>query len=115
MIMKIKKRKFKILLILLFILFVYHEFYDTNHISGGDLLEESFSPNKQYILKAYRIDGGALSADSVRVELINDGNVKNIYFNYPENNVKITWLNETTVEINGKQLNILKDKYDWRK
>lgn len=115
MIMKIKKRKFKILLILLFTLFVYHEFYDTNHISGGDLLEESFSPNKQYILKAYRIDGGALSANSVRVELINNGSVKNIYFNYPENNVKITWLDETTVEINGKQLNILKDKYDWRK
>ncbi len=121
MIKKIKKSRIKILLFLfIFSVFflIYTLFYDINNISGGKFLNEVSSPNSDYALKAYLIDGGPLSSDSIRVELVynkNKSKVKNIYFNYPENSVTMKWLDNFNVEINGKQLNINKETYDWRK
>lgn len=95
---------------------VYNRFYNINNIGDGEFIYETLSPTQQYILKAYRINGGSLSADSIRVELIDkkNGTTKNIYFNYPEKDITIKWVDEYHVEINGHSLNILKDKYDWR-
>lgn len=121
MIKKIKKSRIKILLFLfIFSVFflIYTLFYDINNISGGKFLNEVSSSNGDYALKAYLIDGGPLSSDSMRVELVynkNKSKVKNIYFNYPENSVTMKWLDNFNVEINGKQLNINKETYDWRK
>ncbi len=120
MITKIKEKGYKILLLFLALfifLFIYKFFYDTQNIAEGELLEEIPSYNNNYTLKSFLINGGSLSADAVRVEIINNNNGKqrNIYFNYPENSVEIKWVDEETVEINGIILNIFRDTYDWRK
>ncbi len=50
---------------------------------------------------------------SIRVEVVNikTGKKKNIYYRYHDCEVNMKWLNDYIVEINGVQLNILKDYY----
>lgn len=120
MIMSFKKHFIKILLIVLVLIIgiiIYHNFYNINNIATGCFREEIISPNGDYILKSYFVDGGSLSGDAMRVELveISTKKTRNIYFNYPENKVEMKWLDDETVKINEVELNILKDTYDWRK
>lgn len=39
---------------------------------------------------------------------------KNIYWEYHCENAEIEWIDDTTVEINGKHLKVITDSYDWR-
>ena len=70
--------------------------------------------NKQYKINFYLRDG-ALSADSVRGELVDGSKTKNIYRQYRESDADVVWLSENEVEINGIRLDVTCDVYDWRR
>lgn len=76
----------------------------------------SQSPDGKYNLEAYRTEPGATVDFSIRVYII-DGNKKNmIYDAYHEYDAKIVWIDNSTVSINGKTLDISRgEKYDWRR
>lgn len=79
-------------------------------------LYSSESPDGKYNLEAYRTEPGATVDYSVRVYMIN-GNQKEIIYNaYHESEAKIDWVDNTTVSINGKTLDMSSgETYDWRK
>lgn len=114
--------KSKILIIIVTIIsiviiyLIYNFFYSLNSLPKGDLLESIKSPTNEYVINSYLVRN-SLSADAIRVELINNKTLKrkNIYWWYPESTADIKWINEDIVEINGHTLNIYKDRYDWRK
>lgn len=76
----------------------------------------SESPDDKFNLEAYRTEPGATVDYSVRVYMIN-GNQKEIIYNaYHESEAKIDWVDNTTVSINGKTLDMSSgETYDWRK
>lgn len=45
---------------------------------------------------------------------LNKKETRTIYWNYHCEDFNATWIDNKTVKINGKKLNIFKDKYDWR-
>lgn len=108
-----------LLLVIVIIAIVYYQMeYNINNIPSGEFQEELISPNQQYALKSYIIDGGSsINGDATRVELIdyNTGKKYNIYYNYPEYNVEMKWINDKVVEINGKRLNVFKDTFYWKR
>ena len=112
--------KISLVISLLFIGFaaygVYWAFFDMNRLPTGEYLTEETSPDGTYTLKTY-ISVTSLSSNAVRGELVynkRNGKTKNIYWNYPESNAKIEWLDQRTVVINGHTLEIPSGKYDWR-
>ena len=44
----------------------------------------------------------------------NTGKEKNIYWQYRCTEANIVWLDEDTVQINGIELNVKRDTYDYR-
>jgi len=76
----------------------------------------SESPDGKFNLEAFRTEPGATVDYSVRVYMIN-GNQKEIIYNaYHESEAKIDWVDNTTVSINGKTLDMSSgETYDWRK
>ncbi len=80
------------------------------------LIAQSVSPNNKYKLEAYKTQPGATVDFSIKVYIINNGNKTMIYNAYHEYNVDIKWIDNTRVNINGKQLDLSKNEvYDWRK
>ena len=78
-------------------------------------LMASQSPDSKYNLEAYRTEPGATVDFSIRVYLIIDNRKCIIYDEYHEYEAKINWIDNTTVSINGKTLDISQgEKYDWR-
>ncbi|TXK83964.1 DUF5412 domain-containing protein [Paenibacillus sp. N3.4] len=122
-IQRTKKNVFKFLLSigLLFIGLIgygiYWAFFDMNRLPTGDLIGQSTSPNGKYTINAYLSSGGATTDFSVRAELIfnkNSKKKKNIYWNYREENAYIVWIDNDTVRINGHDLKLPNEKYDFR-
>lgn len=96
---------------------VYWAFFDMNRLPTGDFLTEETSPDGAYTIKAYVTNGGATTSYAVRAELVfNNRNKKpkNIYWNYREEIAEIKWVNNDTVVINGYELNVLTEKFDFR-
>lgn len=84
----------------------------------GEFLTENISPNGKYTLKAYVTNGGATTSYSVRGELVfneKKNKTKNIYWDYREERAEIAWRDNQTVVINGHELDVRKDKYDYRR
>ena len=78
-------------------------------------LMASQSPGGKYNLEAYRTEPGATVDFSIRVYLTTDDRKSIIYDAYHEYEAKIVWIDNTTVSINGKTLDISQgEKYDWR-
>ncbi|WP_158231808.1 DUF5412 domain-containing protein [Sporosarcina sp. P19] len=97
---------------------VYWAFYDMSRLPTGEFLTEEISPDGKYTVKAYVANGGATVPYAIRGELVfNQGNnkTKNIYWNYKEDTVIITWTDNDTVIINGHSLNVPKDHFNFRK
>lgn len=96
----------------------YHFFFDTQRIEPQSLISQTYSPNGEYNISAYRNDGGATTDYAVLCVLYknNDVNpIRNIYWNYPCDKAEIEWVDNDTVIINGVVIdNVFKDKYDWR-
>lgn len=79
------------------------------------LLATSTSPNRQHTLIAYQKNPGATVDYSVLVYLQQNDRDRLIYNAYHESEVKITWICNDIVSINGKKLDIsTNETYDWR-
>ena len=77
-------------------------------------LMTSQSPDGKYNLEAYRTAPGATVDFSIKVYLTIDDKKSIIYDAYHEYEVEIVWINNATVSINGKTLDISQgEKYDW--
>ena len=81
----------------------------------GELKKTVSSPDGKYKLKLYLCNGGATVDYAVRGEIVNESKEKwTIYWNYHCEDFDASWKDDKTVVINGKKLNIFKDRYDWR-
>ncbi len=82
----------------------------------GDFLIESYSPDSNYVIKAYLCNGGATVDFAVRAELIDliNDDSKNIYWDYRISTAEILWNSSKIVVINGHEIKIPEGKYDWR-
>lgn len=86
-------------------------------VTGGELVNSTPSPNKDYVIHTFFRDGGVETAHSVRCELVNlqTKESKNIYFNYPDFNPFVEWLDHDVVKIGNRTLNVADgETYDWR-
>lgn len=92
-------------------------FFDIQRINGQEYLTESTSPNGTYTVTAYLNNSGATTSYSVLVTLNNNntGKTKNIYWKSHCEKADIEWLNDETIKINGIQLNIENEVYDYRR
>ncbi|MBV1757797.1 MAG: DUF5412 domain-containing protein [Dethiosulfatibacter sp.] len=97
---------------------VYWSFFDLARLPIGELISEKISPDGVYTVKAYLTNGGATVAYAIRGELnFNTANrkPKNIYWNYREEDATIEWMDENTVIINGIELDVPNEKFDFRR
>ena len=94
----------------------YWAFYDIQRLEGQEVIQEVSSPNGTYTITAYLNNGGATTDYAVLCSVKNNssGKEKNIYWQYHCTKANILWLNEDTVQINGIELNVKKDTYDYR-
>ena len=115
-------KKFLKVIILVFIFIVIGvytvnwAFFDIQRIDGQELLNEVVSPDGKYTVSAYLNNGGATTDYAVLCSVRNNKTEKekNIYWNYHCTEAEIEWNDEDTVIINGIELNVTKDTYDYR-
>ena len=106
-----------LLLVLLFWIYVIPVLNIGNSQTNNPetFLMASQSPDGKYNLEAYRTEPGATVDFSIRVYVIRDNKKSIIYDAYHEYEANIVWIDNTTVSINGKTLDISQgEKYDWR-
>ncbi|MBF8984581.1 hypothetical protein IZY60_13625 [Lutibacter sp. B2] len=117
------KKKILIIIIIAVLAYGVHwlfSVFDTSidSLPKGDLISEVQSPNATYTIKAYISSGGSTTANAIRGEL-NFNNTrnkpKNIYWNYREDKAVIKWVDNDTVIINGHELDVLDERFDFRK
>ena len=110
-----------IIFIILFIAIGFYAvnwaFFDIQRIDGQELLNEAVSPDGKYTVSAYLNNGGATTDYAVLCSVRNNDTdkEKNIYWNYHCSEAVIEWISEDTVIINGIELNVTTDTYDYRK
>ncbi len=82
----------------------------------GEFMKTSVSPDGEYRVNAYLCNGGATVDYAVRceAETVSTGEKRNIYWEYHCEEAKIAWVDERTVVINGIELDVVEDSYDWR-
>ena len=105
-------------IIIILLLVINHFFFSMSKLPEGEFLTEAKSPNGEYTVRAYVSRSGATVADAVRGEVIyhqKKDKKKNIYWGYRESTAEIVWIDEHTVSINGVELDVRKDVYDFRK
>ena len=91
-------------------------FYDIERVSKDELLIESTSPNGSYTINLYKSKNGATVQDGIIGELVfneKDKKSKNIYWDMEER-AAVEWIDDRLVEINGHQLKVPNDKFDYR-
>jgi len=114
-----KKILITVIVVIAFLTYGVHWiFFDMSRLPEGELTSEVVSPNGTYTVKAYTSSGGATTDFAIRGELnynIVNRKPKNIYWNYREDKAVIEWIDDNTVIINGHKLNVLYDKYDFRR
>ncbi|MEN1937503.1 DUF5412 domain-containing protein [Paenibacillus sp. 102] len=119
---QIKRIKRKVALVLLIALvmiigFGYWKFFSLQGVPKGELIRTVKSPDGKHVIKTYFHNAGSLSADAVRGELVNlsSNSVQNVYWNYPDTNPYIEWIDKDRVRIGDQTLDISKkETYDWR-
>lgn len=115
------KRKIVISILIIIVILsygVYWAFFDMSRLPKGELISEVQSPKGTYTIKTYLINGGATTSYAIRGELnFNTVNKKpkNIYWNYREDKAIIKWGDDDTVIINGYELNIPTERFDFRR
>ena len=94
----------------------YWAFYDIQRLDGQNVIEEVSSHNGTYTITAYLNNGGATTDYAVLCSVKNNstGEEKKIYWQYHCSKADIIWLDEDTVQINGVELNVKRDTYDYR-
>ena len=96
---------------------IYWLFFDWSRFKD-ELIAQSTSPDGTYTINAYLSNGGATLYNSVLGELVfNEKNEKpkKIYWEYKIDYAIIEWLDDDTVVINGVQLELPKETYDYRR
>ncbi|EEM14779.1 MULTISPECIES: DUF5412 domain-containing protein [Bacillus] len=119
---QIKKTKRKVALVLFIALvmiigFGYWKFFSLQGVPKGELIRTVKSPDGKHAIKTYFHNAGSLSADAVRGELVNlsSNSAKNVYWNYPDTDPHIEWIDKDRVRIGDRALDISKkETYDWR-
>lgn len=96
---------------------VYWAFYDIQRIKGQQYITGLTSPDGTYTVSAYLNNGGATTSYSVLGVLKNNINnkSKNIYWQYRCDNAEIEWISNDTIKINGIQLQVEDEVYDYRR
>jgi len=96
---------------------IYWAFFDIQRFQGQNYLCESTSPNGQYTVTGYLNNGGATVDFAVLGVLKNNNNgkEKNIYWQYHCEKVKLEWVDNKTIKINGRELNVENEIYDYRR
>ena len=118
----LKKRLIKVGIIFLILMSsltgcIYYKFFSLQGVPKGELIRKVESPNGEYVVKTYFHYGGSLSLDAARGELINvqTNRKRNIYWNYPDADPYIVWIDNDTIKIGNQTLNVNKgETYDWR-
>lgn len=105
-----------IVIVAVFIYAVYWAFFDIQRLKGEELLEEISSPDGNYTVSVYLNNGGATTDYAVLCSARNNETEKerNIYWQYHCTKANVEWLDEKTVDINGVELDVEKDSYDYR-
>lgn len=115
MIQKTKIILLFVLFLLISIFIIVDIYVDKNllFLPEGEKILSKKSPNNKYTLNIYLIDGGSMSTNALRGEIVKENKKYNIYWCYDdcEFDVKAEWLDDVNVEINDLRLNINKDKY----
>jgi hypothetical protein len=95
---------------------IFRLFISMDYLPKGDLMESFESPDRTYVVNMYLTNCGATCAYAVRGELIDSARStkRNIYFKYKEQRAEVTWLDADTVVINGIELDVPHERYDWR-
>jgi len=96
---------------------IYWAFFDIQRIDGQEVITVSESPDSSYTVTAYLNNGGATTDYAVLCAVKNNktGKERNIYWNYHCSAAVIQWLDDKTVSINGIELDVTKDLYDYRR
>ena len=96
---------------------IYWAFFDMQRLDGQEVITVSDSPDSSYTVTAYLNNGGATTDYAVLCAVKNNktGKERNIYWNYHCSTADIQWLDDKTVSINGIELDVTKDKYDYRR
>jgi len=116
-------KKFLITISILLLIFIggikiYNSSFNLENLPNGSLVNTGHSPNGDYTLNIYLVNGGSTVDWAIRGEVIfaeEDMSPKTIYWSYHENKADIKWIDNQTVSINGHVLNVLTDTYDWRR
>ena len=91
-------------------------FVSMSALPEGELIGEYPSSFSDCSVRLYRCSAGATVDDSVRGEVVfQNGKTKTVYWAYHESEADVQWLDGETVSINGRILNVYRDKYDWRR
>ena len=95
---------------------IYWAFYDIQRIEGQKVIKEVSSPDGTYTVTAYLNNGGATTDFAVlcSVKINGQNSERNIYWNYRCREADIVWIDKDVVQINGIELNVRKDTYDYR-
>lgn len=95
---------------------IHWAFFDIQRIKGQEQIAEVTSPGGLYTAYAYLNNGGATTSYAVLGAVRNNetNRQKNIYWQYKCETATVEWLDDVTVVINGKTLDVRKDTYDYR-
>lgn len=90
--------------------------YDINNLPDGTEISRCISPDGNHTLILYESET-SLSAAALRGEILDNSKGKrwNIYWQYRPTDRNISWKDNDTVIINEIELNIYKDRYDYRR
>lgn len=103
---------------IILILFLVINYFISHYEPKGEFLTETVSPSGDYTVKMYVVRGSATVSNSVRGKVVDHSRKdkeKKIYNAYREEEAVVEWLDDFTVSINGIELDVRKDTYDWRK
>jgi len=96
---------------------IYWGIYDIQRLCGEEKISTAISPDGNYTVTAYRNNGGATTDYAILCNVENNetGKKRNIYWNYRCDSAYMEWTDENTVMINGIELDVTKDSYDYRR
>ena len=82
----------------------------------GELIGSTTCEECGVTVNAYLVDSGATVDYCIRCEKVTPkGKSKNIYWGYREDDAELEWIDCKTISINGRHLNVDKDKFDFRR
>ena len=105
---------------LLFGLFmiINYLFFNIDRVPKGELLADKLSPSGEYTVVTYVINAHSTVALAVRGEVIShkeNDKKRNLYWAYRTEQGEIEWINKHVVSINGIELDVRTETYDYRK